>query len=579
MPPRQPRQRQHPAPQLIRRLDPKIWRACAGASVQIPVLHSRVYYFPQGHLEQASSTPQYLSSRVLSCLFVHCRISAVEFLAHPDTDEVFVKLLLQPIGEVRPQDIGDSVESPDDDKVVSFVKVLTPSDANNGGGFSVPRFCADSILPPLNYQSDQPAQTLSITDVHGVSWEFRHVYRGTPKRHLLTTGWSKFVDKKKLIAGDSVVFMKDSRGELFVGIRRAVRFTAGNVGDCARWCSPGTKVEEEMQKENCASLSGGEGFSRAGRGKLSAKSVAEAAELAAQNMPFEVVYFPRAGWSDFVVKAEVVEEAVNIVWAPGMRVKMAMETDDASRMTWFQGTISSACAPDNGLWRGSPWRMLQVTWDEPEVLQNAKRVSPWQVEHVCPTPTLHTPFPPTKKFRASDGSGVPVDREGDHIFPMTEFTNSAMAYLNQPLLNYNTFPAGMQGARHDLSSVSSFRNFLSDNTHSCNGNSFGNYTVPKLKTLPTELIGSSQSDLSLDSQSSLHSISTEFVGIQSGNSTKPFAGSFKLFGKIIQTEQPVESSLQSAGCTGGSGCKCCKAKAVENPLVITQDCSTGFLSS
>ncbi|BFG31851.1 hypothetical protein CerSpe_181250 [Prunus speciosa] len=81
-----------------RPIDPKIWRTCAGNSVQIPILHSRVYYFPQGHLEQYSSS----------------------------TDET--------------------------DKVVSFAKILTPSDANNGGGFSVPRFCADSIFPALNYQ-------------------------------------------------------------------------------------------------------------------------------------------------------------------------------------------------------------------------------------------------------------------------------------------------------------------------------------------------------------------------------------------------------------------------------------------
>ncbi|KAI4307334.1 hypothetical protein L6164_030534 [Bauhinia variegata] len=557
MPPQQPRQRQHPAPPQIRHLDPKIWRACAGASVQIPTLHSRVYYFPQGHLEHASSAPQYLSPHVLARPVIPCRITAVHFLADPVTDEVFAKLLLQPVRELHPQDIGDSVESPDDDKVVSFAKILTPSDANNGGGFSVPRFCADSIFPPLNYQADPPVQTLSVTDVHGAIWEFRHIYRGTPRRHLLTTGWSKFVNNKKLIAGDSVVFMKNNRGEMFVGVRRAVRLTSGNGGDYATWCSPTgggrNKVEELEQEENCAGLRGGQGFSRNGRGKLSAKSVAEAAELAAQNMPFEVVYYPRAGWSDFVVKAEVVEEAISIVWTPGMRVKMAMETEDSSRMTWFQGTVSSASAPDNGPWRGSPWRMLQVTWDEPEVLQNAKRVSPWQVEHVSPTPPLHTSFPPTKRFRASHGSGVLVDREGDPFFPMTGFTNSTMAYLNQTLLNYDTFPAGMQGARHDLFSVSSFSNFLSDNTHMCNGNSFGNNTVPKLKTVSTELnIGSSQSDnLSLDSPSSLHSISAEFVGTQSGNSTKLGAGSFQLFGKIIQTEQPAEIGLQSAGCTGG----------------------------
>ncbi|XP_004310277.1 PREDICTED: auxin response factor 17-like [Fragaria vesca subsp. vesca] len=124
--------------------------------------------------------------------------------------------------------------SENDDKVVSFAKILTPSEANNGGGFSVPRFCADSIFPPLNYQAEPPVQTLSVTDLHGVVWDFRHIYRGTPRRHLLTTGWSKFVNSKMLVAGDSVVFMRSSRGgEMYVGVRRTVRASPG--GYCSRW--------------------------------------------------------------------------------------------------------------------------------------------------------------------------------------------------------------------------------------------------------------------------------------------------------------------------------------------------------
>jgi len=30
---------------------------------------------------------------------------------------------------------------------------------------------------------------------------------GQPKRHLLTTGWSVFVSAKRLVAGDSVIFI------------------------------------------------------------------------------------------------------------------------------------------------------------------------------------------------------------------------------------------------------------------------------------------------------------------------------------------------------------------------------------
>ena len=46
-----------------------------------------------------------------------------------------------------------------------------------------------------------------------------------------------------------------------------------------------------------------------------------------------MVYYPTAGWSDFVVKAEDVEASMAIFWTPGTRVKMAMETEDSSRIT------------------------------------------------------------------------------------------------------------------------------------------------------------------------------------------------------------------------------------------------------
>lgn len=374
-----------PTPPNLRRIDPKIWRACAGSSVQIPAVDSLVYYFPQGHLEQSSSSlPPLLSPLVLSKPLILCRIAAVQFLADPHTDEVFAKVMLHPINpqlstllrSSRPRKASknrlhrrdgegggggneedDDEEEGQEDKVVSFAKILTPSDANNGGGFSVPRFCADSIFPPLNYQAEPPVQTLSVTDVHGVFWDFRHIYRGTPRRHLLTTGWSKFVNHKKLVAGDSVVFMRNSRREMFVGVRRAVR--SNSSSDCSRWSAQfGGTMRVKAEEENCNR----DGMSRSGRGRLSTEVVAEAAELAAQDMPFEVVYYPRVGWSDFVVKAEVVEEAMNVFWTAGMRVKMAMETEDSSRMTWFQGTVSNASVADSGPWRGSPWRMLQVWW-------------------------------------------------------------------------------------------------------------------------------------------------------------------------------------------------------------------------
>jgi hypothetical protein len=88
-----------------------------------------------------------------------------------------------------------------------FCKTLTASDTSTHGGFSVPRRAAEKVFPPLDYSQQPPAQELMARDLHDNEWKFRHIFRGQPKRHLLTTGWSVFVSAKRLVAGDSVLFI------------------------------------------------------------------------------------------------------------------------------------------------------------------------------------------------------------------------------------------------------------------------------------------------------------------------------------------------------------------------------------
>ncbi|KAL2231933.1 UNVERIFIED_CONTAM: Auxin response factor 17 [Sesamum indicum] len=315
----------------VSEVDAAVWRAVAGASSHIPPLNSYVYYFPQGHMEQHSSASVENQNIELKRPFIPCQVLSVRLLSNPSSDQVFVKFLLQPL-HAREKRLNCSIGDSNENDLVSFAKVLTPSDANNGGGFSVPRFCADSIFPPLDFASDPPVQNLIMKDTHNNAWEFRHIYRGTPRRHLLTTGWSKFVNAKRLIAGDSVVFMrKKSTNELFTGIRRVGRFGCSSCWD------------------------GGENSANS-----SMSVVSEAIKNSDKGTAFEVVHYPRFGSPDFVVSAEKVEDALRLCWSVGMRVKMAVESEDSSRMTWSQGTVAATVLPDSGPWCGSPWRMLQV---------------------------------------------------------------------------------------------------------------------------------------------------------------------------------------------------------------------------
>ncbi|KAI5016535.1 hypothetical protein ZWY2020_006386 [Hordeum vulgare] len=392
-------------------LDPQLWHACAGGMVQMPPARSRVYYFPQGHAEHANGggaaeLAAAVGPRPLPAL-VLCCVAGVRFLADPDTDEVFAKIRLVPVGPGEagfrePEGLGPLGSDPPEarEKLSSFAKTLTQSDANNGGGFSVPRYCAETIFPKLDYRADPPVQTVLAKDVHGEVWKFRHIYRGTPRRHLLTTGWSTFVNQKKLVAGDSIVFLRTEHGELCVGIRRAKRVTCGGMECISGWNAPGYGgFSAFLKDEENKMMNGGPAGYVKGRGKVKIADVVEAATLAANSQPFEVVYYPRASTPEFVVKAAAMQAAMRIHWCPGMRFKMAFETEDSSRISWFMGTISSVQVADPLRWPNSPWRLLQVTWDEPDLLQNVKCVSPWLVELVSSIPPIHLgPFSPRRSY-------------------------------------------------------------------------------------------------------------------------------------------------------------------------------------
>lgn len=440
-------------------LDSQLWHACAGSMVQMPPVNSRVFYFPQGHAEHACGSVDFRSCPRLPP-YIPCRVSGVKFMADPESDEVFAKIQLVPSSgnEVDFDDGVSGINGTDNqEKPASFAKTLTQSDANNGGGFSVPRYCAETIFPRLDYNADPPVQNILAKDVHGETWKFRHIYRGTPRRHLLTTGWSTFVNHKKLIAGDSIVFLRAENGDLCVGIRRAKRGIGGGPESSSGWNTAGANsiipyggLSAFLREDEGKLMRNGNGSNSGsfmGRGRVKVESVVEAATLAANGRPFEVIYYPRASTPEFCVKASLVKAALRLRWCSGMRFKMPFETEDSSRISWFMGTISSAQVADPILWPDSPWRLLQVTWDEPDLLQNVKRVSPWLVELVSNMPTIHlSPFsPPRKKLRLPQHPEFPLDGQ----LPIPTFSGNHLLGPNSPFgcLGDN-IPAGMQGARH-----------------------------------------------------------------------------------------------------------------------------------
>lgn len=357
-------------------INPELWQACAGPLVNLPPAGTHVVYFPQGHSEQVAASmkkdvdaqvPNYpnLPSKLL------CLLHSVTLHADPETDEVFAQMTLQPVPSFDKEallrsDLALKTTKPQPD---FFCKTLTASDTSTHGGFSVPRRAAEKIFPPLDFSMQPPAQELMARDLHDTMWNFRHIYRGQPKRHLLTTGWSLFVSGKRLFAGDSVLFIRDEKQQLLLGIRRANR-----------------------QPTNLSS-------SVLSSDSMHIGILAAAAHAAANNSPFTVFYNPRASPSEFVIPLAKYYKAVysNQI-SLGMRFRMMFETEDSGTRR-FMGTITGISDVDPVRWKNSQWRNLQVGWDESTAGEKRTRVSIWEIEPVtapffiCPPPFFRSKRP------------------------------------------------------------------------------------------------------------------------------------------------------------------------------------------
>ncbi|GMI92645.1 hypothetical protein HRI_002933800 [Hibiscus trionum] len=363
-------------------INSELWHACVGPLVSLPPIGSLVVYFPQGHSEQVAASmqketdfiPSYpnLPSKLI------CMLHNVTLHADPETDEVYAQMTLQPVNKYDKEAIlaSDMGLKQSRQPAEFFYKTLTASDTSTHGGFSVPRRAAEKIFPPLDFSMQPPCQELAARDLHENAWTFRHIYRGQPKRHLLTTGWSVFVSTKRLFAGDSVLFIRDEKSQLLLGIRRANR------------------QQPSLQSSVISSDSMHIGI------------LAAAAHAAANNSPFTIFYNPRASPFEFVIPLTKYSKALYTQVSLGMRFRMLFETEE-SGVRRHMGTITGISDLDPVRWKNSQWRNLQVGWDESTATVQPRRVSIWEIEPVV-SPFFICP-PPFFRPRFQKQPGMPDD--------------------------------------------------------------------------------------------------------------------------------------------------------------------------
>ncbi|KAK4274967.1 hypothetical protein QN277_018119 [Acacia crassicarpa] len=351
-------------------LNSELWHACAGPLVSLPNAGTRVVYFPQGHSEQvAATTNRELDGHIPNYPSLppqlNCQLHNVTMHADVETDEVYAQMTLQPLTPQEqketflPLELGIPSKQPSN----YFCKTLTASDTSTHGGFSVPRRAAEKVFPPLDFSQQPPAQELIARDLHDVEWKFRHIFRGQPKRHLLTTGWSVFVSAKRLVAGDSVLFIWNEKNQLLLGIRRAIR--------------PQTVMPSSVLSTDSMHI-----------GLLAA-----AAHAAATNSCFTVFYNPRASPSEFVIPlSKYVKAVYHTRVSVGMRFRMLFETEESS-VRRYMGTITGISDLDPVRWPNSHWRSVKVGWDESTAGDRQPRVSLWEIEPLTTFPMYPSLFP------------------------------------------------------------------------------------------------------------------------------------------------------------------------------------------
>ncbi|KAL7608269.1 hypothetical protein Lser_V15G12149 [Lactuca serriola] len=351
-------------------LNSELWHACAGPLVSLPTVGSRVIYFPQGHSEQvAATTNKEIDSHIPNYPSLPpqliCQLHNVTMHADVETDEVYAQMTLQPLTPQEQKDTFLPVELgiPSRQPTNYFCKTLTASDTSTHGGFSVPRRAAEKVFPPLDFSQQPPAQELIARDLHDVEWKFRHIFRGQPKRHLLTTGWSVFVSAKRLVAGDSVLFIWNEKNQLLLGIRRASR--------------PQTVMPSSVLSSDSMHI-----------GLLAA-----AAHAAATNSCFTIFYNPRASPSEFVIPlSKYVKAVYHTRVSVGMRFRMLFETEESS-VRRYMGTITGIGDLDPTRWPNSHWRSVKVGWDESTAGERQPRVSLWEIEPLTTFPMYPSLFP------------------------------------------------------------------------------------------------------------------------------------------------------------------------------------------
>ncbi|CDY54111.1 BnaC04g53900D [Brassica napus] len=308
----------------------QLWKLCAGPLFHLPKLVTSM------NDELCQLKPIFdIPSKIC------CNVFSIKLKVETTTDEIYAEISLLP--DTSEVEIPTPRHENNIQNINYFTKVLSASDTNKKGSFVLNKRHAIECLPLLL----TPSQEVIAKDIHGHEWSFKHTLRGTPQRHLFTSGWNEFAKGKNLVVGDCFVFLRGENGESRVGIRKSAHHQQHNI--------PSPVISKQSMHHGV---------------------VATALNAIERKCMFVVFYKPRS--SQFLVNFDKFIDGVNRKFSVGSRFLMKFEGRDFSEIRYY-GTIVGV-KDFSTHWKDSEWRSLELQWNEAATIPRPDKVSPWEIE-------------------------------------------------------------------------------------------------------------------------------------------------------------------------------------------------------
>ncbi|KAF8101658.1 hypothetical protein N665_0202s0021 [Sinapis alba] len=295
-------------------LNGQLWKLCAGPLFVHPEIGDKLVTSINDDLCQLKPIFDIPSK-------ICCNVFSINLQVETNTDEIYAEVSLLPDNsevEIPFPETENNIQN-----INYFTKVLSASDTHKTGGFVFLKRHAIECLPLLDMSQPTPSQEIIAKDIHG-----------TPKRHLFTSGWNEFAKEKKLVAGDSFVFL-----------RREWRITSWN-----QKCNiPSSVISKQSMHHGV---------------------VATALDAIKRKCMF-VVKPIFVNFNKFI-------DGVNKKFTIGSRFSMKFEGNDFNEIRCY-GTIVGV-RDFSTHWKDSEWRSLEVQWDGDATIPRPDKVSPWEID-------------------------------------------------------------------------------------------------------------------------------------------------------------------------------------------------------